>query len=43
MTVGVANAGVPSRAASARSFPVSRVITTNISPVSAAADEPVMT
>src|SRR5579864_4183105 len=43
MTVGVVNAAIASWVPSARSFPVTKVITTNINPVNAAADEPVMT
>jgi len=44
MTVGVLNVAIPSWASAAgRSLPVTKVITTNISPVNAAADEPVMT
>lgn len=44
MTVGVLNVAMPSwRAGEAYSSPRTKVITTNINPVSAAADEPAIT
>lgn len=43
MTVGVLNTLTPSRVPALRSWPVTTLMTTNINPVNAAADEPVIT